>query len=59
MKGRLTSVELTKTELKAIRKYLSKVFPGVSEQDDLWNLITKIDKLIEGTKNVKTSNTRK
>jgi len=52
-------VELTKTELKAIRKYLSKVFPGVSEQDDLWNLITKIDKLIEGTKNVKASNIRK
>jgi hypothetical protein len=45
-------LELTKIELKAIRKYLSKVYPGVSEQDDLWNLIKKIDTIIEGMKHV-------
>ena len=45
--------ELTRIDLKPIRKYLSKVYPGVSEQDDLWNLIAKIDKLIEGAKHGK------
>lgn len=43
--------EFTRLELKAIRKYLSKVYPGVSEQDDLWNLIKKIDTVIDGMKN--------
>jgi hypothetical protein len=49
--------ELTRMDLKAIRKYLSKVYPGMSEQDDLWNLIAKLDKLIEGTKNANKSKT--
>lgn len=53
--------ELTRIELRAIRKYLSKVYPGVTEQDDLWNLIAKLDKLIEGAKHGKQTktNTRK
>jgi len=53
--------ELTRIELKQIRKYLSKVYPGVSEQDDLWNLIAKLDKLIEGAKHGirNKANTRK
>lgn len=42
--------QLTKTELKAIRKYLGKVFPGVAEQDDLWEIIVKLDELIERVK---------
>lgn len=49
--------ELTRIELKQIRKYLSKVYPGVTEQDDLWNLITKLDKLIEGAKHGKQTKT--
>ncbi len=53
--------ELTKIELKEIRKYLSRVYPGVNEQDNLWNLISKLDKLIEGNKHgIRTkTNTRK
>ena len=48
-------MELTKTELKAIRNYLTKVFPGVSEQDNLWNLIAKLDEMIEGKKRGRVS----
>lgn len=47
--------KLTKIELEAIRKYLSKVYPGVAEQDNLWNLITKLDKLIEGSQHGRTT----
>jgi len=52
------SNELTRIELKAIRKYLSKVYPGVTEQDDLWNLIAKLDKLIEGVKHANKTQTK-
>jgi hypothetical protein len=52
------SNELTRIELKAIRKYLSKVYPGVTEQDDLWNLIAKLDKLIEGVKHANRTQTK-
>jgi hypothetical protein len=48
-------MELTKTELKAIRSYLKKVYPGVSEQDNLWNLINKLDEMIEGKKHGRVS----
>ncbi len=48
-------MELTKTELKAICNYLKKVYPGVSEQDNLWNLITKLDEMIEGKKHGRIS----
>lgn len=41
---------LTKADLRAIRRYLSKVYPGVAEQDDLWHLIERIDRLIKGDK---------
>ena len=53
--------ELTRIELNAIRKYIIKVYQGVNEQDDLWNLIAKLDKLIEGAKHGKQTkaNTRK
>lgn len=53
---------LTTIELRRIRKYLSKVFPGVAEQDELWDVITKLDKLIlEGVKHDKQNkaNSRK
>ena len=45
--------KLTTIELKRIRKYLSKVYPGFSEQDDLWEIIKKLDRLIEGAKHDK------
>jgi len=40
--------QYTKIELKAIAKFLSKVFPGVADQDELWNLINKTQQLIKG-----------
>jgi len=40
--------QFTKMELKAIAKFLRKVYPGVAEQDDLWNLIAKIEHLAKG-----------
>ena len=40
--------ELTKMELKAIARFLRKVFPGMAEQDDLWNLIAKVEQLAKG-----------
>jgi hypothetical protein len=54
--------KLTTIELRRIRKYLSKVYPGVAEQDDLWDVLVKLDKLIiEGAKhdNKTKSNSRK
>lgn len=39
---------LTKSELRRIHGYLTKVYPGVSQQDELWTLIQKIDSLIKG-----------
>jgi hypothetical protein len=56
------SEKLTTIELRQIRKYLSKVYPGVAEQDDLWDVLVKLDKLIiEGAKhdNKTKSNSRK
>jgi hypothetical protein len=40
--------QYTKMELKAIARFLSKVFPGVEDQDELWNLINKTEQLIKG-----------
>lgn len=40
--------QLTKMELKRIATYLRKVYPGVAEQDELWNLIEKIEQLAKG-----------
>jgi len=53
--------KLTIMELRKIRRYLSKVYPGLSEQDDLWEIIKKLDRLIEGAKHDKQTktNTRK
>lgn len=43
--------KLTIMELRRIRKYLSRVYPGVSDQDDLWDILVKLDKMIlEGVK---------
>jgi hypothetical protein len=42
------SEQLTKMELKAIARFLRKVFPGMAEQDDLWNLIAKVEQLAKG-----------
>lgn len=50
--------QLTKMELKQIARFLRKVYPGMTEQDDLWNLIAKIEQLIKG-KNEKQSNNRR
>jgi hypothetical protein len=49
--------QYTKMELKAIAKFLSKVYPGMTDQDELWNLINKTQQLIKG-KNEKRSNNR-
>jgi len=40
--------QYTKIELKAIAKFLSKVYPGMTDQDELWNLINKTQQLIKG-----------
>jgi hypothetical protein len=40
--------QLSKLELKAIATYLRKVYPGVAQQDELWNLITKVEQLSRG-----------
>jgi hypothetical protein len=40
--------QFTKMELKAIAKFLRKVYPGVADQDDLWNLIAKVEQLTKG-----------
>ena len=44
----------SRMELKEIRKFLSRVYPGVADQDNLWNLIRKLDNLIsKGKPNAK------
>lgn len=46
--------KLTIMELRKIRRYLSKVYPGVEGQDELWEIIAKIEKMIsEGAKHDK------
>jgi hypothetical protein len=40
--------QFSKMELKAISRFLRKVYPGVTEQDDLWNLIAKVEQLVKG-----------
>jgi hypothetical protein len=40
--------QFTKMELKALSRFLRKVYPGVTEQDDLWNLIAKVEQLAKG-----------
>jgi len=40
--------QLSRMELKAIAKFLRKVYPGVVEQDDLWNLIARVEQLLKG-----------
>jgi hypothetical protein len=39
--------ELTIIELRNIRRYLAKVYCGVSEQEELWGLAQKLDTIIE------------
>jgi hypothetical protein len=40
--------QLSRMELKAIAGFLRKVYPGVTEQDTLWNLIAKVEQLAKG-----------
>ena len=40
--------QFTKMELRRIATYLRKVYPGVAEQDELWNLIAKVEQLSKG-----------
>ena len=42
------SEQFTKMELKALARFLRKVYPGVTDQDDLWELIEKVDRLSKG-----------
>ena len=42
------SEQFTKMELKALAKFLRKVYPGVGDQDELWNLIEKTEQLTKG-----------
>jgi hypothetical protein len=49
--------QYTKMELKALAKFLRKVYPGVSDQDELWNLIQKTEQLAKG-KNVRSTGRR-
>ena len=43
------SEQYTKMELKELAKFLRKVYPGVAQQDELWNLINKLEQLSRGT----------
>jgi len=49
--------QFTKMELKQLATYLRKVYPGVAEQDELWNLIAKVEQLVKGKHG--TSNRRR
>jgi hypothetical protein len=40
--------QFTKMELKALARFLRKVYPGAADQDDLWNLINKVEQLTRG-----------
>lgn len=44
---------LSRADLKKVRRYLTKVYPGVAEQDELWDMIEKIDRILKGEKNGK------
>jgi len=50
------SDQFTRMELKTIRRYLSRVYPGVGGQDELWELIAKIDGLISKGKHAGKKN---
>lgn len=49
--------QMTRMELRRIATYLRRVYPGVAEQDELWNLIAKVEQLAKGT-NAKSSRRR-
>ena len=49
--------QFTKMELQQIARFLRKVYPGVTDQDDLWNLIAKVEQLTKGKHG--TSNRRR
>jgi hypothetical protein len=51
------SEQFTKMELKQLARFLRKVYPGVGDQDELWNLIEKIEQLTKGKHG--TSNRRR
>jgi len=40
------SEQYTRMELKQLAKFLRKVYPGMSDQDELWFLIQKTEQLI-------------
>lgn len=40
--------QFTKMELRKLAEFLRKVYPGVSDQDELWNLIAKVEQLAKG-----------
>ena len=40
--------QFTKMELKQLARFLRKVYPGVGDQDELWNLIEKTEQLAKG-----------
>lgn len=40
--------QFTKMELRKLAEFLRKVYPGVSDQDELWNLIAKVEQLSKG-----------
>jgi hypothetical protein len=50
--------QYTRLELKKIAKFLRKVYPGMSEQDELWALIEKTEQLLSKGKHG-TSNRRR
>jgi hypothetical protein len=50
--------QYTKMELKAIAKFLSKVYPGMTDQDELWNLINKTQQLIKGKPDARSTRRR-
>ena len=39
---------LSKADLRKVCNYLKRVYPGTAEQDDLADLIEKIDRLLKG-----------
>jgi hypothetical protein len=45
--------QYSRLELKQLAKFLRKVYPGVSDQDELWALIEKTERLVNKGKHGK------
>lgn len=50
--------QFTRMELRKLAAFLRKVYPGVTDQDDLWNLIDKVESLAKGKHGTKPDRRR-